>query len=141
MKPKENAMTVRSAKELVAQAAANVKTIEAGEAAKLVGAPDTVFVDVREANELEKTGTVKGAVNVPRGVLEFQADPSSPSHKAELDPTKRLVLFCASGGRSTLAAGSLAAMGFTDVVSVEGGFPALEKAGARIAKIDAIGQD
>ena len=95
-------MTVRSAKELVAQAAANVTTIEAGEAAKLVGASDTVFVDVREANELEKTGTVKGAISVPRGVLEFQADPSNPSHKAELDPTSDFVLFCASGGPQPL---------------------------------------
>lgn len=127
-------MTVRSAKDLVSQASADVTSIEAGEAAKLVGAADTVFVDVREANELEKTGTVEGAVHVPRGLLEFQADPASPSHKAELDPAKRIVLFCASGGRSTLAAGSLQAMGFTDVVSVAGGFPALEAAGAPTAK-------
>ena len=126
-------MTIRSAKDLVSQAAADVKSMNAGEAAKLVGAADTVFVDVREANELEKTGTVEGAVNVPRGVLEFQADPSSPSHKAELDPAKRIVLFCASGGRSTLAAGSLQAMGFENVVSVEGGFPALKEAGVATA--------
>ena len=123
-------MTIRNAKDLVAQACAEVKTLPAGDAAMLVDAVDTVFVDVREADELEKTGTVKGAVHVPRGVLEFQADPSSASHKAELDPGKRLVLFCASGARSVLAARSLQVMGFTDVVSVEGGFAELEKAGA-----------
>lgn len=127
-------MTVRKATDLVSQAAANVRTIAPGDAAKLAGTPGAVFVDVREANELEKTGTVEGAVHVPRGLLEFQADPSNSSHKAELDPGKRLVLFCASGGRSTLAAASLQSMGFTDVVSVEGGFPALEAAGIPTAR-------
>ena len=123
-------MTIRSAKDVVLQASAGVKTIAPGDAAKLVGSPSAIFVDVREANELEKTGTLEGAVHVPRGFLEFQADPSSPSHKAELEPAKRLVLFCASGGRSALAAATLQSMGFTDVVSVEGGFPALKEAGA-----------
>ncbi|WP_224006962.1 rhodanese-like domain-containing protein [Aureimonas sp. SA4125] len=122
-------MTIHSAKDLIAKASADVTTIEARDAAKLVGSPITVFVDVREANEIEKTGTVAGALHVPRGLLEFHADPSSPSHKSELDPAKRLVLFCASGGRSTLAARALQAMGFPDVASVAGGFAALETAG------------
>lgn len=123
-------MTIHSSRDLIARAAADVKTIEAGDAAKLVGTPGTVFVDVREANELEKTGTVEGSLHVPRGLLEFQADPASPSHRAEFDPANRLVLFCASGGRSTLAAQALQAIGFPDVASVAGGFAALEAAGA-----------
>ncbi|MDY8111152.1 rhodanese-like domain-containing protein [Fulvimarina sp. 2208YS6-2-32] len=127
-------MTIRSAKDLIKDASASVKAISADDAVELVDQPDVVFVDVREASELEKTGTVKGAVHVPRGLIEFQADPSSSSHKAELDPGKRLVLFCASGGRSTLAAGSLQAMGFENAVSVEGGFPALQSAGIPIKK-------
>ncbi|GGE16763.1 rhodanese-like domain-containing protein [Aureimonas endophytica] len=124
-------MTIRSAKDVVAEARAGVTSVTAEEAAAEVGSPDTVFVDVREANEVVKTGTVAGAVHVPRGLLEFQADPSSPSHNPRLDPAKRILLFCASGGRSTLAAKALAEMGYADVASVEGGFPALEKAGAR----------
>lgn len=123
-------MTIRSANDIVAEARAGVAIIAAEEAVAQVGEPNTVFVDVREANEVVKTGTVAGAVHVPRGLLEFQADPANPSHNPRLDPAKRIVLFCASGGRSTLAAKALTEMGFPDVASVQGGFPALEKAGA-----------
>ncbi len=127
-------MTIKTAKDLVTEASSAVTSMAATEAVKHVGSPDTVFVDVREASELEKTGTVAGAVHVPRGLLEFQADPSSATHKAELDPGKRLILFCASGGRSMLAARTLGEIGFTNVASVEGGLPALEKAGAPIVR-------
>ncbi len=92
-------MTIRSAKDVVAEARAGVRSITAEEAVAEICNPDTVAVDVREANELVKTGTVAGAVHVPRGLLEFQADPSSPSHNPRLDPARRIVLFCASGGR------------------------------------------
>ncbi len=123
-------MTLRSAKDIVTEARTGVVTITAGEAARSIGTPGTVFVDVREAHELDRTGTIEGALHIPRGVLEFQADPSSPSHDARLDPSKRIVLFCASGGRSTLAAKALTDMGYADVASVEGGFSALAEAGA-----------
>ena len=123
-------MTIQTVRDLVTQASADVRTIAAADAARLVGTADAVFVDVREASELEQTGTVEGALHVPRGLLEFQADPSSPSHKPGLDPDRRIILFCAAGGRSTLAARTLQEMGFTDVASVEGGFSALKSAGA-----------
>ena len=70
-----------------------------------------MFVDVRETAEREKTGTVKGAVHAPRAFLEFMADPASERHIPELSSGKRLVLFCASGGRSALAAKTLKDMG------------------------------
>ena len=97
---------------------------------KLVGQPDIVFVDLREGEELQKTGKVKGAVHVPRGFLEFQADPTSPTHKPELGSGKRLVLYCASGGRSALGAKALKDMGIENVAHVAGGFGALQQAGA-----------
>ena len=80
--------------------------------------------------EREKTGTVKGAVHAPRAFLEFMADPASERHIPELSSGKRLVLFCASGGRSALAAKTLKDMGGEKVAHVAGGFGALEKAGA-----------
>ncbi len=126
-------MTIRSARDVVAQARAGVTILAAEDAVAEVGAPGTVFVDVREAAELTRSGTVAGAVHVPRGLLEFQADPASPTHEARLDPAKRIVLFCASGARSALAARTLQDMGYADVASVEGGFSALEKAGAATA--------
>ncbi len=71
-------MTTISAKDLVAQANREVQTLSADEALARLGQPDTVLVDVREGEELAKTGKIAGAVHVPRGFLEFQADPREP---------------------------------------------------------------
>lgn len=121
---------MKSAKDLVAEASQTVETLSGDEAVKLVGDANVVFVDVREEEELRKTGKVTGAVHVPRGFLEFQADPTSPTHKAELSGGKKLVLYCGSGSRSALAAKTLKDMGVTNVAHVAGGFPALQKAGS-----------
>jgi rhodanese-related sulfurtransferase len=129
---KETMMTTKSAKDLVAEANGSVETLSAEDALKLIGDPGVTFVDVREGEELQKTGTVQGAVHVPRGFLEFQADPASASHKLELGGGKRLVLFCASGNRSALGAKALKEMGIGNVAHVAGGFAALRKAGASI---------
>ena len=123
-------MTTKSAKDLVSEANRHVETLSGEEATKLVGQPDIVFVDLREGEELQKTGKVKGAVHVPRGFLEFQADPTSPTHKPEFGSGKRLVLYCASGGRSALGAKALKDMGIENVAHVAGGFGALQQAGA-----------
>lgn len=125
----------KSAKDLVAEASRAVETLSAEAALARLGQPDTVLVDVREGEELSKTGKIAGAVHVPRGVLEFQADPASPTHKAELAGDKRLVLYCASGNRSALAAKTLRDMGLTSVAHVAGGFPALQKAGGAVERI------
>lgn len=123
-------MATMSAKDLVAEASRNIETLSGADAAKLVRDPNVVFVDIRESDELQKTGTLKGALHVPRGLLEFQADPTSPTHKPELGGGKKLVLYCGSGGRSALAAKALTEMGMTNVAHVAGGFPALQQAGA-----------
>jgi rhodanese-related sulfurtransferase len=122
-------MQQKSAKDLVAEASREVETLSGEEAVKLVGQPGVVFVDVREGDELQKTGKLKGAVHVPRGFLEFQADPTSPTHKPELGGDKKLVLYCGSGNRSALSAKTLRDMGITNVAHVAGGFPALQQAG------------
>src|SRR3954454_14443012 len=122
-------MAQKSAKDLVAEARREIETLSGQEAVKLVGDPNVVFVDVREGEELQKTGKVRGAVHVPRGFLEFQADPDSPTHKAELGGGKKLVLYCGSGSRSALGAKTLKDMGLKNVAHVAGGFPALQRAG------------
>ena len=119
----------KSAKNLVAEASRGLETLTGAEAANLVRDPNVVFVDVREGEELQKTGKVQGAVHVPRGFLEFQADPTSPTHKPELGGGKKLVLYCGSGNRSALAAKALKEMGIPNVAHVAGGFPALQQAG------------
>ncbi len=123
---------MKNAKDLVAEANREVETLSAEEALACLGEPGTVLVDVREGEELAKTGRIAGAVHVPRGFLEFQADPESPTHKAELGGGRRLVLYCASGNRSALAAKVLNDMGLGPVAHVAGGFPALVKAGASV---------
>ena len=125
-------MTTTSAKDLVAQANREVETLSAEEALARLAQPGTVLVDVREGEELAKTGRIAGAVHVPRGFVEFQADPASPTHRAELGGGKRLVLYCGSGNRSALAAKSLNDMGFGPVAHVVGGFPAMAKAGGTV---------
>ena len=122
-------MEQKSATDLVAEASKQIETLAAEDAVKLAGDPNVVFVDVREGEELGKTGKLKGAVHVPRGFLEFQADPGSPTHKPELGGGRRLILYCGSGNRSALAAKTLKEMGIGDVAHVAGGFPALQKAG------------
>lgn len=126
-------MTTQSAKDLVAEANREVDTLSAEEALARFGQPDTMLVDVREGEELAKTGRIAGAVHVPRGFLESQADPESPTH--ELGDGRRLVLYCGSGNRSALAAKTLKDMGLRSVASVAGGFSALEKAGASVERV------
>jgi rhodanese-related sulfurtransferase len=118
---------MKNVSQLVSEASGQIETLAAEEAVKLINDGNVVFVDLREAAEVEK-GSLPGAVHVPRGLLEFQIDPQSPSHNPKLGGSKKLVLYCGSGGRSALGAKALKDMGFTNVAHVAGGFPALEKA-------------
>jgi len=128
-------MTTKSAKELVTSANADVETLSADEAIKLRNDPNVIFVDVRETDERRKAGTLKGSVHASRGFLEFFADPDSPTHVKALSSGKRLLLYCASGSRSALAAKTLKSMGVPKVVHVAGGFPALQKAGGETENV------
>jgi rhodanese-related sulfurtransferase len=83
-----------------------------------------VVVDVREADERVATGSIPGAVHVPRGLLEFRADPSHPSHDPRLDPAADVLVYCAAGSRSALAAATLRALGYARVAHLDGGVTA-----------------
>ena len=119
-------MAIRDVRDMVAEANAEVETLTAVEAIAALGDADTVFVDVRERDE-HAAGSVPGAVHVPRGLLEFAADPASPLHKATLASGARLVVYCASGGRSALAAKTLKDMGIGRVANLLGGIAAWRK--------------
>ncbi len=128
-----SSMMTKDSKQLMADAATVVPSITVTEATALLGSPDVVFIDVRERVEIAAGGTIPGAVHAPRGFLEFLADPSSPMHKPELASGKRLVVFCASGGRSMLAGKTLAEMGIGQVCSMAGGFTAWKATGGETA--------
>ncbi len=124
-------MTTKTAIDMVRQALAEIETIDVDQARELLGRDDVVFVDVRETVEYEQ-GTIPHAVHVPRGMLEWYADPTLPIHKAELRSGKRLVLFCAAGGRSALAAKTLKEMGIDNLCHIGGGYAAWKEAGLPI---------
>ncbi len=122
-------MVTRGFKEVLAEANAIIETVSVPEAMALFDDGDVVFVDVRETHEREQAGTIARSAHVPRGFLEFIADPQSPIHNPVLASGKKLIVFCASGGRSTLAVKTLLEMGVTNVVNLAGGFQAWSEAG------------
>lgn len=124
-------MVTRGFKQMLAEANAGIETLSVQDALGLALAedPNVVFVDVREQAERQASGTVRGAIQAPRGFLEFIADPEGPMHNPAFASGKRLVLFCASGGRSALAVKTLADMGIDNVCHVAGGFQAWNEAG------------
>lgn len=126
-------MSVRGIRQMLQEANEAVTTIDVAEAKKRHEAGEAVFVDVRESQEWNQ-GHLPGAVHVPRGFLEFMADPESPSHKAALSSGKPLVVYCASGGRSAFAAQTLKDMGYGDVSHVAGGIQGWAAAGGDIEK-------
>lgn len=115
-------------KKMLAEANAAIETVSVPDAIQVHGEDGYVFIDIREGAERE-TGTIAGSVHVPRGFLEFHADPESPMHNPVFSGGDRLVLFCASGGRSALAAKTLVDMGFSDVCHIAGGMAAWAEAG------------
>ena len=116
---------------LVDAALAEVTTLDVAQAQALLGRSDVQFVDVREPAELAAAGAIPGAFHAPRGVLEFWADPTSEWQRPALcRPGVRLLLYCAVGWRSALAAQSLQRMGLAGVAHLGGGLQAWKAAGA-----------
>ena len=119
-------MTVKSIQSLVNMALKKIKTITADEAFQMFEKNNCNLVDIREINELENTGRVEGASHIPRGMLEVYLDPNSPIFQnRNFDKDKEIVLFCAGGVRSALAAKSLIDMGYEKISHIEGGFGAI----------------
>ncbi len=116
-----------TAAEMVGQAMAQIESVSPKDAFDEMTTDHVVFLDVREPVEWEHH--IAGAVQVPRGLLEFAADPASPRHKPELDPTRRVIVYCRSGARASLAALTLKTLGYERAANLEGGFSAWKEAG------------
>ncbi len=119
-------------KDLLDAANAVVPRISGAEAQSLVAA-GAVLVDIRDGIEVQDTGKAEGSLHIPRGLLEFRADPASSSHEARLRPDRPVVLHCAAGGRAALAGKLLKDMGYTQVFNL-GGFKDWVEAGGPVEK-------
>ena len=123
-------MNIKSSKELVDEANKSIKVLSPEEVKTAYEKGEVTLIDVRDIRELWKEGTIKDAIHIPRGMLEFWLDPQSAYHQEKkIGQLKNIVLYCALGFRSALATKSLKDMGFKNVSNASGGFDSLKKAG------------
>ena len=126
-------MTIKSSQTLVTEALKEIKTIDADQAYLMDEEKKCNLIDIRDVRELERDGKVEGSNHIPRGMLEFWLDPESPYFReGKLDQNKEMVLFCAGGLRSALAAKTLKDMGFKNVSHIDGGFGAIRQSKFKI---------
>tara|TARA_B100000886_G_scaffold97959_1_gene64986 strand:+ start:1908 stop:2318 length:411 start_codon:yes stop_codon:yes gene_type:complete len=129
-------MNIKSSKSLVNEALTEIKTINTDQAFNKANNNECNLIDIRDIRELEREGKLDNSIHIPRGMLEFWLDPESPYFKeGKLDVEKEMVLFCAGGLRSALAAKTLKDMGFEKVSHIDGGFGALKQSKFKIIKI------
>ena len=126
-------MNIKSSKTLVTEALSEIKTISPDDALSMMNEDKCNLIDIRDIRELERDGRVENSNHIPRGMLEFWLDPDSPYFKdGKLDMNKEMVLFCAGGMRSALAAKTLKHMGFEKVSHIDGGFGAIRNSKFKI---------
>ena len=126
-------MSIKSSQTLIKEALEEVKPISPEQALDLVNNNKCNLIDIRDAIELQKTGKIENSSNIPRGLLEFWIHPDSEFFRNEkLDKNKEIVLFCAAGGRSALAAKTLKNMGFKNVSHIDGGFASMKNSGFKV---------
>ena len=126
-------MAIKSSTTLVTEALDQIKTISTDEAFEKSSKNGCNLIDIRDIRELDKEGRVENSNHIPRGMLEFWLDPDSVYFKdGKLDMNKEMVLFCAGGLRSALAAKTLQDMGFEKVSHIDGGFAALKQSKFKI---------
>ena len=126
-------MTIKPIQTLVSEALKEIKTINSDQAFKMVEDNNCNLIDIRELNELDVAGRIKGASHIPRGMLEVYLDPNSPIiQNGQIDKNKEFVLFCAGGVRSALAVKSLKEMGYEKISHIDGGFAAMSKSSFKI---------
>ena len=128
-------MSIKSSQTLVEEAKKNIETLKPSDVKILAEKKEITLIDVRDIRELWKEGTIENSKHIPRGMLEFWLDPESSYYKSnKIKDIKKMVLFCALGWRSALAAKSLVDMGFENIAHIDGGFEALKKSGFKVIK-------
>jgi rhodanese-related sulfurtransferase len=125
-------MTTKTVAHLVAEAKAQIEHLTPEEVVSELQRGNALLVDLREPAERVEHGVIRGAVHAPRGMLEFYADPTSAYYRPEFDPGRRTILYCASGGRSALAAAAMQQLGYSRVAHLNGGLKAWREAGLSV---------
>ena len=126
-------MAIKSSQTLVQEALNEIKTISPEEALKLSNNNKCNLIDIRDIRELQNDGRIENSRHIPRGMLEFWLDPESVYFKdCKFDMDKEMVLFCAGGLRSALAAKSLQEMGYKKVSHISGGLASMKVNGFKI---------
>jgi rhodanese-related sulfurtransferase len=123
---------MKTTAQLIAEARGRIEHLTPSTVATELESGDIVLVDLREAEERARHGSIAGAIHAPRGMLEFYADPMSAYHRFPFDPSRRMILYCASGGRSALSADILQDIGYTRVAHLDGGLKAWREAGLTV---------
>ena len=122
-------MPAKSATDLVKEAKQQIENLTPAEVKSELSKGNATLIDIRESEELKENGKIPGSVHAPRGMLEFYADASLPYHRPEFDKNKKIILHCASGGRSALAAATLKQMGYENVAHLDGCIKAWKETG------------
>ena len=122
--------------ELLEVANSEIKQISCTELKQELGDENLVVVDVRSKEIIQSDGSIEGSINIPRSMLEFHADQreENPFRRSELDPNKKIVLYCGAGGQSALSSKTLQDMGFANIYNLTGGTNAWVEAGFDLKK-------
>ncbi len=115
---------LKTVKQMVAEARERIHTLSVEQVASEIEGGEALLIDLHEDDERFLEGTIPNSLHVPRGMIELSADPTSPLHRHELDPERRIIVYCSSGSRSALAADTLQRMGYKEVAHLEGGMMA-----------------
>jgi rhodanese-related sulfurtransferase len=124
----------KTAAAMIAEAKSRIENLSPAMVASEIEGGAALVVDIREADERVQNGVITGAVHAPRGMIEFYADPTSPYHRPEFQLDRRIILQCASGGRSALATDTLRTLGYSRVAHLDGGFKAWKEQGLPTAQ-------
>ena len=119
----------KSVQQLVDEADSQIETMPLADVMKLHGQPGVTFIDIRDPRELWRDGTIPGAINVTRGMLEMWIDPASPYAKDYFQTGNKFIFFCAGAWRSALATKTAQDMGLTPVAHIARRFRRLEEGG------------
>jgi rhodanese-related sulfurtransferase len=119
---------------MVDEAKVRIENLSIGELEAEIACGGVQVLDIRDVRERRKLGFIPGSTHVPRGMLEFWLDPTSHYYSGKVDPTRRIIVYCAGGQRSALAADVLREMGFPSVAHLEPGFNGWAAAGRPVQR-------